>query len=356
MSLTVNSNPANIDNASAFNVTTDLIEDTTHVNMRIRADITVDSVIVASVEKPVALPDFEFSEILTALVPGISFSRNAGPVYNTTGGSPLAAYTILFTEVWEDAGVITTGDTDNASGTTYKFVPGGGDELAFTTYVLTDSSSRFANKTLRNNVCKWYSYNPMEYWIVFFTEFTALSVKWNKDGSSNGFVDLTASDGWGVIVINAGGLMSGVTSYLEISIYDSGHSTQYSEALRIYKDTSQIDERYILEFDGPVGGKEYLSFAGIKKLEFTTQRNYFTGRNKNRKPLSFFGINRQTLETRFPDMPNADYLKSLLISSGVKKLEPSYATPNDVTVTTETINVGTTDLFTNQIEIEYEYN
>jgi hypothetical protein len=357
MAITVNSVPAPIDNLSAWNVTSSLSEDTSHVNMRIRGDISVAGTVVATVEKPVALSDFEFSEILTALVPGISFARNLGTAYNTTDGSPLVAYTILFTEVYETAGITTTGDTDDAGGVTFMFVPGGGDELAFQTYVIGDSTKRFANKTLRNNICKFFTYNPMEYWIVFFTSYTSLSLKWDKDGSSSGFIDFTASNGWGAIVVNTAGLMSGVTTYLGITIYASNHTTQYTEELLIYKDNSQLDERVVLEFDGLIGGKEYLAFEGIKKLEFNTIRNYYTGRFKNKKPVSFFGINNQTLETRFKDMYNADYLKSLLVSMMVKKLEPLYATPTDVTITnTGPITTGSNDLFTNQIVIESEYS
>ena len=355
MSLTLNSNPANIDNSGLFNITSSLVEDVTHVNMRIRADITVSSVIIATLEKPVSLPDFDFSEILTAVVPGISFTRNSGAVYNTTGGSPLVAYTILFTEAWEYLGVTTTGDTENASGSTFKYVSAKGDsDLAFTNFVLTGSGSRFANMTLRNNICKFFSVNPVEYWVTFFTENTALSVKWNKDGTSNGFIDFTASNGWGVIIINSSQLMSGVTSYLEISIYASNHTTQYSEALRIYKDATEIDERVVLEFDGLLGGKEYLAFEGIKSLKFNTIRNYFTGIKKNKKPVAFFGVNKQIIETRFKDMYNADYLKSLLISTNVKKLDPTYDV-YDVTITTDNIITGSNDLFSNQLEMEYEY-
>ena len=48
-------------------------------------------------------------------------------------------------------------------------------------------------------------------------------------------------------------------------------------------------------------------------------------------------------------------MKALLISETVKKLEPSYATPTDVTVITEGVKTASMDLFTNQIDIEYEY-
>jgi hypothetical protein len=110
-----------------------------------------------------------------------------------------------------------------------------------------------------------------------------------------------------------------------------------------------------LEFDGLVGGKEYLAFEGIKNISFNTIRNYYQGSKKNKKLLSAFGKNRQKIETRFKDMANAEYLKSLLISEDVKKLEASYATPTAVTILTEDVKISDSDMFTNQLDIEYEY-
>jgi len=74
---------------------------------------------------------------------------------------------------------------------------------------------------------------------------------------------------------------------------------------------------------------------------------------KNRSPLSLFGINRQRLETRFADINNAEYLKSLLMSETVKKLEPAFIAPTDVTIITENIRIAASDMFTNEINIEY---
>jgi hypothetical protein len=54
-------------------------------------------------------------------------------------------------------------------------------------------------------------------------------------------------------------------------------------------------------------------------------------------------------------MANAEYLKSLLISDTVKKLNPSLAAPTDVTVLTENVRITNSEMFTNQIDIEYEY-
>lgn len=357
MALTLNTFPANIDNSGKFNITTSLTESSpTCVNLRIRADITVASVIIATVEKPKGLADFDFFDILKSMVPGISFARDSGTLLNTTGGSPLVAYTVLFTEVYENAGATTTGDTDNASGITFKFVPAIGDGTAFAEYVLHDSISLFANKTLRNNISKFFTSNPSEYWLVFFTEVAYCQLFYSKDGGTyNSATTFYPTNGWAVINLNVGELMSGVTSNLKIQI-GAVAGAKISEIITINVDNSQVDERVVLEYDGLVGGKEYLSFEGLKDQEFTTIRNYYSGAKKNRKPISFFGICRQKLETLFKDQPNTEYLKSLLISENVKRLEASYATPTDVTVITDniTINKGR-ELITNQIEIEYEY-
>jgi len=149
--------------------------------------------------------------------------------------------------------------------------------------------------------------------------------------------------------------MSSVTSNLKLQMKSYPADVAISEVLTINVDTLQIDERTVLEFDGLVGGKEYLAFEGLKDQSFTTIRNYHSGAKKNRKLISSTGINRQKLESRYIDINNAEYLKSLLISDNVKKLEPSYATPTDVTIVSDTVQIASSDLFTNQIDIEYEY-
>ena len=164
MSLVINGTPANISNASAFNITTTLIEDATHVNLRIRADVIVAAVIVATVEKPKGLPDFDFSDILKAFIPGLSITRGGAALYNVSSGSPLVAYLITFTEIWENSGVTYAGTPVNSS--TYKYIYAKGDGQAFSLYVMTGITSLFANKTLRNNACKYYTVTPSEMWIA----------------------------------------------------------------------------------------------------------------------------------------------------------------------------------------------
>ena len=356
MALTLNSNPTAIDNSGAFNITTSLSEDATHVNLRVRCDITVAAVVVATVEKPKGLADFDMAEILKSLITGISFARDSGDLYKVSGGSPLVAYTVLFTEVWEDAsGTLTTGDTDNASGSTFRYVPARSDGTAFTELVLHDDICLFANKTLRNNVCKFFP--GYEMWLVFFTSVANLELFYSKDGGAyDHATHFSPTDGWGVIVINSGEIFSGVTSNVRIQLGDA--DTPYakiSEVITIYTDSSVIDERLILEYDGLFGGKEYLAFEGLKHQEFITYREYYRASNKNRKGISFTGVNLQKLETRFKDINNAEYLKSLLTSETVKKIEPSYATATDVTIVSDTVKIVSSEIFTNQIAIEYEY-
>ncbi len=352
MSLVVNTYPQNISNSGLFSVTTDLVKDDDHVNLRIRADITCGGIIIATVEKPKGLNTFDFFDILKPHVTGINFARNSGDLYKISGGSPLVAYTILFTEVYEDAdGVIQKGDTDNASGTTYKFVPGVGDDKAFSNYVLSSYISLFANKTLRNNVVKFFP--EYEYWLTFFTEIEHVQLFYSKDGGAfDSSITFDPKNYWGIIIINTDELMSGVTSNLRIQLGEVG-AGKISEVITIYVDNTIINERVVLEYDGYVGGKEYLAFEGIKLQEFNSIRNYYTGAGRYRKPLSLHGINRQKLETRFKDINNAEYLESLLMSETVKKLEPSFADPTDVTIITDSVRIASSDMFTNEIDIEY---
>lgn len=353
MALTLNSLPANIDNSATYNVTTNLVEDATHVNLRVRADITVAAVIVATVEKPKGLAGFDFFDILKSLVPGLSFARNSGSLVVITGNGPLIAYSVVFTEVWENAGVTTTGDTDSPAAK--KFVPAVGDGTTFSKYVLSGSTYIFPNLTLYNTITKFFTINPSEYWLVFFTEVVHVELFYSKDGGA--YDHATHFDpalGWGVIIINADELMAGVTDNLRIQLGEVGGG-KISKVFPILVDTTDIAERVVLEFDGLVGGKEYLAFEGIKDIEFATIRNYYSGSKKNRKPLSFTGINKQTIETRFKDINNTEYLKSLLVSENVGKMLPAYVAPVDVTVITDTVKISNSELFTNQIDIEYEY-
>jgi hypothetical protein len=484
MALTLNTYPNRIDSSGTFNVTTDKAEDSTHVNLRIRADIYHEGIIKAIVEKPKGIPDFDFSDILKSLTPGLLFARDSGDIVKTgsigsnlitswgayigtcdiltttgslitraektgtdatfiktndiavlpgelylvyctgfvssgsnspymiheatvcshayqytfennkgylimptaagmltvglghysgafdftgqfycykittnrlTTGNSLAPYFVLFTEVYENSSGVTTTDA-TAKTTVLRYVPARGDGTAFTEFVMHDNACLFANRTLKNNTVKFFTVVPNEYWLSFFTEFVELELFYSKDGGAyDHATHPVCYEGWGAVILNIGELLASVTTSLAI-YFKNITGTVISSTIIIYPDTSQIDERVVLEFDGLVGGKEYLAFEGIKDLEFTTIRNYYSGNKKNKKVLSLNGICTQKIETRFKDIANAEYLKSLLIAEDVKKLEASYATPTSVTITTDNvvINKGI-ELFTNQLTMEYEY-
>jgi hypothetical protein len=264
---------------------------------------------------------------------------------------------VYFHEVYENSSGVT--QVVNAYNTTIglRYVNAKGDGTSFAEYVLHDNTCLIANKTLRNNVVKFFSNPALEQNLVFYSEYANLVVYYSKDGGAYSQISIFPL-GYGVIPLSTVELMSGVTSNLRIyleGVNTLGLPVTVSEVITIYVDSTCNEARTVLEFDGLVGGKEYLAFEGMKNTEFTTVRNYRTGANKNRKPLAFFGICRQKLETRFKDMANAEYLKSLLISDTVKKLNPSLALPTDVTVLTENVRITNSEMFTNQIDIEYEY-
>jgi hypothetical protein len=490
MSIVISLYPDNIDNSAAYTVDTDLVEDSSHVNLRLRAQIYHEGIVKAIVEKPKGMTGFDFSDILKSLTPGLKFAKDGGLIVNpgTAGanlitdmtgtyvtfthtgniinsaintpaaaanstpsialvaghtyvfyilnyvknsgqdpqitfadwslnplcpeliqfpyaltennksvllmcvqsgsitikisnssasnwsgefylkdittdretiGSPLAPYYPLFTEVWETAlGVTTLGANSVISPIIgcKRFVPAKGDSVAFINYVLsTGYSQLFANKTLRNNITKFFTVNPYEYWIVFFTEYVSLELFYSKNGGATDHATHPyCYEGWGAVVLNVGELMASVTSTLAFYLKETSAAALISETLTVYADSSQIDAREVLEYDGLVGGKEYLAFEGMQDIQYTTIRNYYTGSKKGRKSLSLVGLNRQNIATRFKDMANSSYLKSLLVSEVVKKLNLSYATPTDVTIITDTVKVTNSEMFNNQIEIEYE--
>lgn len=486
MSITINTVPEKIDNSASFNVTTSLVEDADHVNLRTRANLYHEGAIKATVEKPKGLSDFDFYDILKSLVPGLlainqrevdigggSMAYQGGTIdstnlitswtthqgtwttLNTTGshitsaictvfseirsnnitfeagayyvfvngsfsssgttpivtlnsgilaareeiqdgknvvlmspgggtftvviggstsenfsgdfycykittdrdtfGNLLASYFIDFIEVYEDAdGETQTADSDVTA--LHRFVPA--TETSFSDYVLVDSDSLFANKTFRNNVTKFYSSSPLEHNIVFFTEYAFLNLYYSKDGAAYSLMYAQVFEGFGIIPLSIDELLDSVSDNLRIylTVDVGGSPVTVSEVITIYVDNTDIDERVVLEYDGTAGGKEYLAFEGLTDITFATTRKYITGANKNRKPLSMSGVNRQSLETRFNDINNTEYLKGLLMSEVVKKLNPDEADPTDVTIITDGASIDKgRELFTNRIDIEYEY-
>jgi hypothetical protein len=480
MAIIINSTPQNISNEGKFKVTTDLVEDATHVNLRIRADIYFEGEIKAVVEKPKGLDEFDFGNILKSLNYGIKLARDtsdltqtgsrgsnlitewldsadfstlthsanvissaisssfafsnsnyidfkAGEIYSlwvnpyvstgtyapaiqicdvdgtaikhfkyvfleqnkttlimptsdftgwlmlgtyagaqnfsgtfflhkintnkTAVGSSLVNYFVIFTEYYETAGVTTVGL--NTLSKVFRFTPCKGDQYAFMNYLLSHSVSFFANKTLKQNAVKFYTYDSKEYFVGFFTEYANIILNYRKDAGAAVTSNVVCAEGWGLVILNIGELMATVTTSLQFWFTTSTETI--SETFTVTPDTSQISERVILEFDGLVGGKEYLAFEGMKDKTFVTIRNYYTGEKKNRKPIQLTGLCRQLIETRYPDAGNSEHLKALMISESVKKLESNYITPVDVTIISDAVKIESSDLFVNRLEIEYEY-
>ena len=277
-------------------------------------------------------------------------------------GNLLAPYFVNFTEVWENSsGVTTTGTTFLTK--VFRYVPAKGDGTAFSNYVLSGSTSKFACNTLNNNAVKQFALpnfnNQYAYLLCFFTEYVELEMIVNRNTVSYFGQNFSCYEGWGVMALiypwspyfgtPAGG-------YITYRIYDSSGVTPYSALLTVNCDLSQIDERVVLEFDGLLGGKEYLAFEGIKEISLNTIRSYYLNNKKTRKGISFAGIKQQLLETCFKDMTATTYLESLMISDNVKRLEASYAAPTEVTIVTDKVTeTKGVEMFTNQITIEYEY-
>lgn len=480
MALTVNSTPDNISNHGIHNVTTDLTEDSSHVNLRIRAEIYHEGIVKAQVEKPKGIAEFDFGDILKTLVPGLKLARNTGAYANTgtieatnlitgwsvssgtwdtftaigavigeaiksaaagafvetndiavtvgdiivfyvdpfastganipysivagdnegtyivlnntclymalstgnikilvghdagemnfagdvfafrintdrdTVGGLLAPYKVKFSEIYENSsGVTTTGATHLTR--VRRFVPATTDN--FTEYVMHDNACLFASETLRDGVTPYFigtNWNR-EYFLAFFTEYALIKVMYRKNytgGYSNN--NKVCYEGWGVVILNTDEIFSSVTSGLEIYIANYDTDAAISATIAIDISSADIPEREILEYDGESGGKEYLAFEGRKDKSTETIREYYAGIKKNRKLIQASGIRRQKLETRFTDINNTSHLEALLVADEVKKLDTSYGT-TDVTVITDSVRIASSELFTNQIDIEYEY-
>lgn len=472
MALTIYGYPDKIDNSASFEVSTTLTEDSTHVNLRVKAELYHEGIIKAVIEKPKGLLVFDFSEILKSLIPGLLFARDstdlaecgtagtqlisswatksgtyttlttsgaeitravctvssvlesnaiamtAGELYlfysstylksnndiyasletggasgtilgrhegillmptttgnikinigntvnqdfsgifilqkittsRTTIGSPLAPYFITFTEVYEDAsGVTQTGASSISE--LYRYVSA--STSAFSNYVLIDSNKLFANLTLHASAAWFYTYNPVEYWLMFFTPYVNMELFYSKDGGAyDHATHFDCYEGWGAVIINIGEIMASVTTYLRVQLGIVGLD-KISSVNNIWVQSSQVDERVVLEFDGAAGGKEYLPFEGIKAIDYVSDRSYYKASTNNRKLLKAKNYNRQRLETLFKDQSYTTYLKALLDSETVKRLELAYATPTDVTVVSDSVKISHSELFTNSLEIEY---
>jgi hypothetical protein len=91
----------------------------------------------------------------------------------------------------------------------------------FADYVLHDNASLFANKTIKNNAVKFYTLNPTEYLLCFFTDTVDIELNYSKDGGAyDHATHPNCWEGWGVIILNIGELLASVTTSLAILIKD----------------------------------------------------------------------------------------------------------------------------------------
>ncbi len=170
----------------------------------------------------------------------------------TAIGNPLAPYFINFTEVYEDStGITQTGATQKSK--LQRYIPAKGDAaLAFIYYILNSNTSQFANFTLRNLITKFFTFIAYEYWSCFFTEYVELRLYYGRDAEAitAHSSDIVCAEGWGVVIMNVSQLFSTVANKLSFRLIELGGSNIISADTSEYIDTSEIDERVILEFDG----------------------------------------------------------------------------------------------------------
>jgi len=272
-----------------------------------------------------------------------------------TVGGMLVPYFVVFTEVYEDSsGVTQTSDT--ATTQTYRYVPASRFvNSAFSSYVLSSNTSYFANMTFRDGAAKFHTSGANECFVTFFTEYVQLELVTSADGAafaSYGTAD--CAEGWGVIILNTSVLMAGVTSSLRFYIDDWLTST-ISAVLSVGVDARCNSYRAVLEFIGLTGGTEYLAYNGGAVQSLKSDRNYYTDQYGIRKLISQRMASSYLLETSFADMYFTDYFAMIFAATDVKLLMGEVTEPVDVTVVSEGGKSTSEELFTNEVEIEFDY-
>ena len=273
-----------------------------------------------------------------------------------TVGGMLAPYFVVFTEVYEDSSGVTT---TSATSTTqvYRYVPSSRFvNTAFSSYILSSTASYFANMTLRDGACMFFTSSPSEYFVTFFTEYVSLELFLSKDSASyvTGGTG-TCAEGWGVIILNTGELMATVASSLRLYIQDDAGAATISSVLTVSVDSKCNSYRAILEFIGLTGGTEYLAYNGGAVQSLKSDRNYYTDQYGIRKLISQRMASSYLLETSFADMYFTDYFAMIFAATDVKLLMGEVTEPVDVTVVSEGGKSTSEELFTNEIEIEFDY-
>jgi hypothetical protein len=273
----------------------------------------------------------------------------------TNIGGMLVPYFVVFTEVYEDSSGVTQ---TSATATTqaYRYVPSSRFiNTAFSSYVLSSTGSYFANMTLRDGACMFFTSSPSEYFVTFFTEYVHLELFTSGDGAA--FASYGTSDcveGWGVIILSTSRLMSGITNSLRLYVNDWLIST-ISSVLTVSVDSRCNTYRAILEFIGLTGGTEYLAYNGGAVQGLKSDRNYYTDQYGIRKLISQRMAGNYTLETSFADMYFTDYFAMIFAATDVKLLMGETTEPVDVTVVSEGGKSTSEELFTNEVEIEFDY-
>jgi len=479
MAVTINSNPTyQIGNTALYDVTTSLVEDSSHVNLRIRASLYHDGVVKAVLEKPKGIPKFDFAEILKTLFVGCKKERGTGDAYevgsvgsnllsswssysgtwttlSTTGatvnsaictvssviqsntitmavgelyvltipnlastgtnrpraylstggaaevelyanksyllmptsagsitirvgnvasqnfsgnfdlrkittdrtaiGQMVVPYFVRWDEVYEDStGVTTIGAA--ATSRLFRYVPASSLLNIGNDYVMVAGSTKaFANLNFRAGAMKWYTGTPNEMRLTFFTEQVDVDLYQGKNGGAlSSTATMFCPEGWGVVILDANSMAS-VTSQSQFRLNDGVAGTAISEVLTVLASTKCSSNRAILEYTGYTGGEECMAFEGDNSSSFDVVRtNYKDSRGVSR-PVSAKGVGKHRLKTLFSDMYTSDYLTALLVAKDVKLLFPAGTSPLEVTVTSDSGQLHSTDLFNNEIEIEYDY-
>lgn len=477
MAVTINSTPTAAISASAlYDVSTSLVEDSSHFNVRLRASLYHEGVIRAVIEKPKGLQKFDFSEILSTLILGCLKERASGDAYEcgsigsqlltswasysgtwttlttsanqitsaictvssvlqsnavtmavgelyvlhvpdlvssgtnrprvflSTGGAAevelfanrsyllmptsagsitlrlgnvasqnfsgtfnlyqittdretiggmLAPYFVTFTEYYEDSsGVTQTGAT--ATSKLFRFVKASSG-ITFSDYVLSGATSKFANLNFRAGAMQWYTVDPKEMRLTFFTEVCDLDLYQGKNGGALSLVTgLLCPEGWGVVILDANSMAS-VTSQSQFRLNDGVSAAVVSEVLTILASSLCSSARAILEYVGFTGGEECLSFNGEKTGSFITSRSFYKNSRQVNKLIRATGVGRYRLQTQLSDMYLADYFTPLMLSETVRLLMPSVTEPIPVTVIADEAVTSSEDVFLNEIEIEYDY-
>ena len=269
-----------------------------------------------------------------------------------TVGQMLVPYFVNFTEVYEDsAGVTQEGGEQPTE--IYRYVPMS-QGITITDYLLSGTTSRFANLSYRAGASKYVTLNPVEQRLVYFTEYYSLQLYRAINGGALTAVSVMyAYEGWGVIFLDPNTL-SGITSQAQVRVNDGVTSAQISEVLTIVADGKCSATRVVLECTGLAGGSEVFVFEGEKSSEYAVTRSFWTDYRGVRHPVRNLGVGRYKIGTKFQDMYTAEYLIALMVATDAKMLLPD-AEPIPVTVIADTGKLETQSLYTNEFEIEYDY-